>query len=768
MPRVARFGRYGFAALWVGVAACLRLLLDPILGDYLPFGAFLLALPLVAWHVGSGPALAATILGFFLGTFLFVPPRFSLAIYRPEDVVDSLTFVAVGVAIAGLRFLSERTEQREAARSAELQASEERFRSLIVAGAQVLWTTGPDGVAAQESPSWNAFTGQTAAGWQGWGWLDAVHPDDRVRVARTWRGAAAEGTGFELEYRLRRADGEYVWMLARGAPVRNADGSIREWVGSHHDISDRRRAEETQRRLAAIVESADVAIASKTLDGIVTSWNRAAERIFGYTAEEMIGQRISRLLPPGREDELPAILHAIRQGRRVEPFETERIRKDGRRIHISLTVSPIFDASGQVVGASKIARDISEAKRAAEVLRRQEQQARRTAEYAQAVTRSMGEGLYMLDAQGLVTFVNPASERMFGWTGDELLGRRMHDVTHYAYPDGRPFPAEECPGLRVMAGASLIDHEDFFIRKDGSFFPVTFSASPVIEDDRVVGIVVVFRDRTETVRKELEREELFAAAQRARAEAEAANLAKDEFLSMISHELRTPLSSMLNWLRVLRSGARSHTARALESMQRSAEAQARLVDDLLDISRAATGQLRLEREPVDLAAAVRSSLEALMPSAHAKHLRIERKLESALVLADVQRLQQVTTNLLSNAVKFTSPGGLVQVAVERGFADARLVVRDDGAGIAPEFLPYVFERFRQAEPAASRRHGGLGLGLAIVRELVELHGGSVRAESEGEGRGTAFTVTLPLLGEGREEGEGGGGGAEQRRADRRG
>jgi PAS domain S-box-containing protein len=360
---------------------------------------------------------------------------------------------------------------------------------------------------------------------------------------------------------------------------------------------------------------------------------------------------------------------------------------------------------------------------------------------------SMGEGLYIVDTQGLVTFVNPATEELFGWSAQELVGRSMHEMTHYAHPDGRPFPAEECAGLRcVRDGEALVNHEDFFIRKDGTFFPVTYSASPVVLDGRVAGVVVVFRDRTEAVRRAAEREELLVSAERARAEAEAANRAKDEFLSVVSHELRTPLSSMLNWLRVLRSGGGHHTERALESLQRSAEAQAKLVEDLLDMSRVSTGQLRLEQEPVDLAGVVRAAVEAVLPAAHAKGLRIETKLEAGtIVAADAQRLQQVAWNLLSNAVKFTPRGGLVQVAIEQGYAQARLVVRDDGAGIPAAFLPHVFEHFRQAEPAASRRHSGLGLGLAIVRQLVELHGGSVSAESEGEGRGAVFTVTLPLL-----------------------
>jgi PAS domain S-box-containing protein len=739
--------RYGLATLWIAVVATARLALDPVLGPYeLPYITFFLGVTLAAWQLGSGPGLLAALLGGVVAVILFVPPRYGL-FEHGADAVGFLTYLVVAAGIVGLSFLSEQAEERAAAGAARLRASEERFRSLTHALSQVVWTTGPDGTPAEEAASWRAFTGQTEEEWRGSGWLEAVHPDDRKPVAEAWRRAVAEGSSFESEYRLRRADGQWVWTLARAVPVRNEDGSVREWVGNNQDITDRRRADETQRRIAAIVENSDDAIATKTLQGVVTSWNQAAERIFGYAPEEMIGEPIARLVPPDRVDEVPEILAKIARGERVHHYETERIRKDGRRIHVSLTVSPVRDAAGNVIGASKIARDITEKKEAEERLRRNEERARRTLEYAEAIMASMTEGLYMLDSDGRVTFVNAAAERLFGWSRQELLGRKMHDATHYARPDGRPFPAEECEGLRVLRNAeTLLNQNDFFIRKDGSSFPVTYSASPVLAGGGVAGVVVVFRDQTEAVRRSIEREELLALAELARAEAEAANRAKDEFLSVVSHELRTPLASMLNWLRVLRSGGEQHMARALESLQRSAEAQAKLVEDLIDTSRIDTRQLRLEREPVELAGVVRTALEAMLPAAHAKRLRVETKLEEGTVVAgDAQRLQQVAANLLSNAIKFAHAGGRVQVTVEAGYSHARLVVEDDGPGIPAAFLPHVFERFRQAEPAASRSHGGLGLGLAIVRQLVELHGGSVKAESEGEGRGATFTVTLPLL-----------------------
>ena len=350
MPRLRRLVRYGFAALWIAAAALARQGLDPALGDKLPYVTFFLAITIVAWQVGSGPALAATFLGFAAAAFLFIPARYDFVIYGQAEGVRALAYFAVGFGIVGLRFLSERAERRERSANAELRASEERFRSLILAGTQVVWRTGPDGVPLDDSPSWRAFTGQTLAEWQGSGWLDAIHPDDRAQVAERWQSALGERLPFEVEFRLRRADGHYASTLGHGAPILNSDGSVREWIGTNRDITDRQKAEETQRHLAAIVESSDDAIVAKTLEGIVTSWNRGAERIFGYSAAEMVGTPISRLLPPGHEDELPSILGAIRRGERVEHFETGRLRKDGRRIDVSLTVSPLFDAAGKVVG----------------------------------------------------------------------------------------------------------------------------------------------------------------------------------------------------------------------------------------------------------------------------------------------------------------------------------------------------------------------------------------------------------------------------------
>jgi PAS domain S-box-containing protein len=370
--------------------------------------------------------------------------------------------------------------------------------------------------------------------------------------------------------------------------------------------------------LAAIIDSSDDAIVSKTLDGIITSWNRGAERMFGYSAEEAVGQHITLIIPNARHSEEDQVLAAIRQGQRVDHFETVRQTKDGRQIHISLMVSPVRDADNRIVGVSKIARDISERKR-------------------------------------------------------------------------------------------------------------------LEEDARAM-------DR--------ERRAAFAREQKARAEAETLNRSKDEFLATLSHELRTPLNAVFGWARMLADGQldAETTRKATDAILRNATAQIQLVEDLVDVSRIVTGKMQLELRPVDLKAVVEAALDAVRPAATAKDITLDVTIDPRLrpIVGAPDRLQQVVWNLLSNAVKFTPRRGRVLVEVRQADAEVQLTVSDTGEGIAADVLPYVFDRFRQGDSGSTRRYGGLGIGLALVRHLVELHGGTVRAESPGIGRGATFTVQLPV------------------------
>ena len=363
--------------------------------------------------------------------------------------------------------------------------------------------------------------------------------------------------------------------------------------------------------LAAIVESSDDIIVSKTLEGVITSWNPAAERIMGYGADEAIGKNIKLIIPPERWGEEDDVLARIRRGEKVDHFETIRRTKDGRLLNVSLTVSPVKDAEGHVIGASKVARDITERKRL-----------------------------------------------------------------------------------------------------------------------------------------EQERDRLLVAEREARQEAEQASRLKDEFLAMVSHELRNPLNAITGWSSLMNSGRINdeQTARATQTILRNAHWLNQMIGDLLDVSRIVSGRMRLDLRLMELASVLESAIEVVRPIAVSKGIRLEVSLEreAASMAGDPDRLQQVFTNLLSNSVKFTPNGGRIQVMLRRIDAHAEIAVRDNGIGIDPEVMPFIFERFRQGDASIARKHGGLGLGLAIARHLVELHGGIVTARSDGIGMGAEFIVEVPI------------------------
>ena len=511
--------------------------------------------------------------------------------------------------------------------------------------------------------------------------------------------------------------------------------------------------------LAALIESADDAIISKTLDGIITSWNKGAQRIFGYTPDEVIGKPVTILIPEDHEDEEPAILAQLRAGKRIEHYETTRVAKDGRLLDISLTVSPIKGPNGEIIGASKIARDITEQK-----------QARRALDEASARLKLALDaarlGDWSWDARtGMVTLSETAA-LLFGIPpGPQMTWDQMTDLLH---PDDREH-------ARLAVDDALANHRDYDVeyrveRADNTEAWVSSKGRGIYADDgTTVGMLGFVQDislrkkNEDTLRQQAEALlTLNETAQTARAEAEQAaaqnerlykqaeesSRLKEEFLATISHELRTPLSAILGWARMLRTGQLSaeNATKALDTIERNARAQAQLVDDLLDVSRIITGKLRMDVRPADPNSFIDAAVEAVKPAAEAKGVRLQKVVDTGAVSipGDPVRLQQVIWNLLSNAIKFTPRGGRVQIYSQRVNSHLEIVVSDSGQGIPPDFLPHVFDRFRQADQKTSRQHGGMGLGLAIVRHLVEMHGGSVRASSEGEGKGATFTVMLPI------------------------
>jgi PAS domain S-box-containing protein len=439
---------------------------------------------------------------------------------------------------------------------------------------------------------------------------DLFPPETAARIQAHDAVVMEAGETRRFQLSVKRQTGVMTTYLTTKSPYRDSAGHVIGVIGISRDVTAYEALITDSSYLAAIVRSSDDAIVSKTLDGVITSWNPGAERIFGFTANEAIGNHITLIIPPERWSEEDEVLARIRRGEGVDHFDTVRIRKDGTLVNISLTVSPVRNEAGVIIGVSKIARDIS-------------------------------------------------------------LTKRL----------------------------------------------------------------------------ERERSDLLAREQHARSEAEAANRAKDEFLATVSHELRTPLSAILGWAQVIRLKSDSETLeQAFKSIERNARHQVQLIEDLLDLSRITAGKMHLEIQPVDLGPVIVSALETVRPAAEAKAIRLGSRIQpgATVIMGDPGRLQQICWNLLSNAVKFTPCHGAVTVAVDRAHSTASIRVSDDGQGIEPDALPYIFERFHRADPSLTRTHGGLGLGLAIVRHLVELQGGSVTAESPGKGLGATFTVTLPL------------------------
>lgn len=556
-----------------------------------------------------------------------------------------------------------------------------------------------------------------------------------------------------------------------------------------------------QQLLASIVESSEDAIASKTLEGVITSWNSSAERLFGYTADEAIGRSVTILIPPDRRHEEEMILSRIRRGERIQHYESVRVRKDGSFVNVALTISPIVDQDGTIVGASKIVRDISERKRSeAEQLRLREAE-RELREDTQALNDLAHALSGELDLHKLIQEVTDCATRLTG----AQFGAFFYNAVD---------KSGESYVLFTLSGAAREEFESFGMPRNTLLFEPTFSGrdpvriddvladprygknpphygvpaghlpirsylavSVVSRDGQVIGglffghpDVGVFTERAERIAVGIaaqsgiciDNARLFEAAQReievrraaeereraARTDAERASRLRDEFLATLSHELRTPLNSVLGWTQLLRRAPEDAEVRgkAIEAIDRGVRTQTRLIEDLLDMSRILSGKLRLDVQSIDVLASIEAAIEIVRPAADAKGVRVHSVLDprAGPIVGDSTRIQQIVWNLVSNAVKFTPKGGRVQVLLERVNSHIEIVVSDNGRGISAEFLPHVFDRFRQADASTTRSEGGLGLGLALVKHLVELHGGRVLASSAGEGQGAKFTVQIPL------------------------
>ncbi len=484
---------------------------------------------------------------------------------------------------------------------------------------------------------------------------------------------------------------------------------------------DRARAEEAKARLAAIVESSEDAIIGKTLEGIITSWNQAAQRLYGYTPGEAIGKSISITFPPDRSEELAHILGRVHRGERVEHYETVRRRKDGSQVDVVIAVSPIKDPAGKAVGAATTAHDITEQKRLQAELQHR-------AGELEATIASIVDAIVIYDPNGEIRRMNPAAQAMLGYSAESRgmpLGERVK-LLGIETAEGEPFPPDQTPVAKALKGEAVNGVVMVLHPPDVPARWIAAGAAPILgPGGEILGAVATFTDVSELHRLQEQREDL---------------------VRMVSHDLRSPLTAVQGQAQLLvrmmdRAGQDGRLRQSAEAIFTSARRMNAMIQDLVDMARLESRQLQLNTRSVDLHSFVEDLRLRLDGVLDLERVRVEIPPDFPPILADPDRLERVLTNLLSNALKYSPSDTEVLLTARRAGGEAVVSMVDRGVGIAPEDLPHVFERYYRVK--GTRKTEGLGLGLYITRMLVEAQGGRVWAESE-PGKGSRFSVTLPL------------------------
>lgn len=607
------------------------------------------------------------------------------------------------------------------------------------------------------------------------------HPDGRPLQGKEWplQRALAEEHVSQQEIQIVRGDNTCGTVQMSAGPVRDAAGHLIAVVETLVDVTERKEVEEQIRFQARLLETVGQGVIASDVQGQIIYWNQAAEKIFGWKREEVIGKDVMSLMTTRNTfSSSEAVMELVKQGGRWQG-ETEVHHRDGHIVPLLTALSPVLDEQNQVVGMIGTSTDLTE--------RKKEEEGQRLLAEAGAVLASSLDYVTTLESVARLAVPTVAD-----WCSVDILDENGElqrlAITHqdpekiaWGYELYRRYPPDmnSTMGvphvLRTGQAELLEDISDEFLEqvvKDPVLLQIVrdlnFRSSivaPLTARGRTLGAITFISAESgrrydqddlklaeELARRAglaMDNARLYQEAQQARESAERANRAKDEFLAMLSHELRTPLTSMVGWLDLLRSKmlGPAEEEQALAAINRGTRTQAQLIEDLLDVSRIITGKMMLVMQPVALPPIVEAAVESIRPAAVAKQidLRLNLARDTMRVTGDESRLQQIVGNILSNAVKFTPPNGLIEVTLQAHEGQARLAIRDSGRGIAPEFLPQVFERFRQADSTSTRNHGGLGIGLSIVSHLVEKHGGSVEVQSAGEGQGATFTVILPLL-----------------------
>jgi PAS domain S-box-containing protein len=646
-----------------------------------------------------------------------------------------------------------------------LREREAHFRALAEHLPSFVWSANADGITDYYNLTLLDHVGKTRGEMRPAVWFEAIHPEDHPTAVRAWQDARRTGKPLCVEVRIRRAsDGLYRWFSARAQPLCHDDGTIVRWLGAVVDVNDRVEAERaahaieeelrrTTQILNALLEASPVAIWAKDAEGRYLLANPAATESSGRSVGDVVGKTDAELRRPEDATALRANDLLVLTTGRISKFEEILEQVDGPHTYLSVKF-PILDEGGTPCAVGGVATDITDRTRIEAALRESEERARERAEELETVLRTTPAGIWIAhDPECKSMTGSHAAHELLRVSDQANLSKsapRAEHLGHFRiFHQGRELTPEELPVQRAARGEEILAHDYEFVFDDGTRRHVLGNAVPLRDrHGQPRGAVGAFLDVTELKLAEYEREQLLAREQAARAVAEAESRAKDEFLATVSHELRTPLNAILGWTQILlaRGLPDEGLTRVVTTIERNARLQAQLVDDILDSARIVAGKVRLDARPVELVPLVQVVIESQQPAADAKGIRLSAELDPEVgsVLGDPHRLQQVIWNLVSNALKFTPQRGAVTVTLAREGSEALLFVRDTGVGIAPEFLPFVFQPFRQADAGASRRHGGLGLGLSIVRHFVQLHGGSVVVESGGHGQGSTFTVRLPL------------------------
>jgi PAS domain S-box-containing protein len=779
--KLPALARYGFAVVAGAAAVALRLALDPIWGVQLPFITLFPAIMLSAWLGGLWPGLLTTAITGLAAEYYWIEPAHSFAVADKSELVAVLVFVAVGAVISALNEAWRRGTSRVA-------LSEERLSVTLTSIGDGVITTDDQGTVTRLNPVAEQLTGWTSGEAMGQPLREVfviLNERSREPAENPVYSVLRHGllVGMATPTVLIAKDGREIPIDDSAAPIATEDGRLAGVIMVFRDITARRQAEreredllqreqqarieterlaqaehaaraevertarvirESEERLRITIASIGDAVAATDERGRITQLNPVGESLTGWSQAEALGRTFDEVLVLVNEQtRKPApspIERVLREGVVAGlANHTLLIARDGREIPIDDSAAPVRDEAGQLLGAVMVFRDITGRRQIERARDARERMARELA----AIVESSDDAIVGKDLNGVITAWNGAAERMYGYAAYEAIGQSIRLIV----PEDRWREEDEI--LDRINRGELLDHfETQRRRKDGHTVAISLTVSPIRDGKGdLVGVSKIARDISARRQVEEARAAMLAREHAARVEIERASRLKDEFLAVLSHELRTPLNAVLGYANLLATGSLppERTGHALNAIQRNAQAQSRLIESLLDLSRIIAGKLELDLKPLDIRKLVDAAVDVVRPDAEAKGivLEVDDPSDEVPLVADGGRLQQVLWNLLSNAVKFTPAGGQVRVRLAKSNSEVRIEVEDTGQGIKKNFLPYVFDRFKQGDGHQDRSSTGLGLGLALVWEMVQAHGGTVLAESAGEGRGSTFTVTLP-------------------------